>query len=115
MIAPLLTVAVNAGGEHYRGTAAAFMTVARMVGMTLGLAALAAWGMGYFQFLTAELSLPFQAWGRARRPSQERLTTYQANVSGASLDVFAAFFRVGAGLSLAAAVPALWMYEKRRS
>ena len=114
VIAPLLTVAVDAGGEHYRGTAAAFMTVARMVGMALGLAALAAWGMGYFQLLTAELSLPFQAPGESAAAFQERLAAYQANVSGASLDVFAAFFRVGAGLSLAAIVPALWMGERRR-
>lgn len=114
VIAPLLTVAVNAGGDAYRGTAAAFMTVARMVGMTLGLAALSAWGMGYFQLLTSELSLPLQASGESAAAFQERLSAYQAGVAGASLNVFTAFFRVGAGLSLAAAVPALWMYERRR-
>ena len=113
VIAPLLATAMNAGGEEYRGTAAAFITVARMLGMTLGLAALSAWGMGYFQVLTAELSFPLPVAGETAAALAERVTAYQQGVADASLSVFSAFFRVGAGLSVAAAIPALWMYRTR--
>lgn len=114
VIAPLLAAAVNAGGEEYRGTAAAFITVARMLGMTLGLATLSAWGMGYFQLLTADLSFPLPTVGETSAAFQARAMAYQQGVTDASLAVFSTFFRVGAGLSVAAAVPALWMYQRRR-
>ena len=114
VIAPLLTTAVNAGGEGYRGTAAAFMTAARMLGMTLGLAALSAWGMGHFQLLTAELSFPLQATGESAAAFDARMAAYETGVTDASLEVFTAFFRIGAGLCVAAALPALWLNGGRR-
>ena len=49
VIAPILLTAISAATEEYRGTAASLVTVARMMGMTLGLAALSAWGMDQFQ------------------------------------------------------------------
>lgn len=113
VIAPILTVAVNAGGQEYRGTAAALITVARMLGMTLGLAALSAWGMGHFRALVAGLPLPLPAAGETAGLFQERLTSYQSTVTGSALAVYSAFFRTGAWLSLAAALPALLMYERR--
>ena len=109
VIAPLLTVAVNAGGESYRGTAVAFMTAARMLGMTLGLAALSAWGMGHFELLTAGLAFPLQEAGESMAAYQERLAAYEAGVADASIEVFTAFFRIGAALCAAAVVPVLWM------
>ena len=44
VIAPILHRALQAVGEDYRATAASLVTVARMMGMTLGLAAMSAWG-----------------------------------------------------------------------
>ncbi len=110
VIAPLLVTALNAGDEAYKGTAAALITVARMLGMTLGLAALSAWGMGHFQLLTAELAFPIPAVGETASVFQERLAAYQTGVADASIEVFSSFFRAGALLCIAAAVPALFMY-----
>ncbi|MCI0778515.1 MAG: MFS transporter [Chloroflexi bacterium] len=102
VIAPLVVSAVDAADDAYRGTAAAWITVARMLGMTLGLAALSAWGMGYFQLLTTDFAFPLGG-------SAEALSAYEAGVTGAALDVFSAFFRAGAALSLVAIVPALFL------
>ena len=102
VIAPLVVSAVDVAGDAYRGTAAAWITVARMLGMTLGLAALSAWGMGYFQLLTTDLAFPLGG-------SAAAMAAYEAGVTGAALDVFSAFFRAGAALSLAAIVPALFL------
>ena len=74
-------------------------------------AALAAWGMGHFQLLTAELSFPLPVAGETTAAFQERIMAYQTGVTEASLSVFSAFFRIGAVLSVAAAIPALWMYQ----
>ena len=100
VIAPLVVSTVDAATDAYRGTAAAWITVSRMLGMTLGLAALSAWGMGYFQLLTTDLAFPIG-------PSAEALAEYEAGVTGAAVDVFSAFFLAGAALSLAALAPAL--------
>ena len=109
VIAPVLTAAVDAGGDEYQGTAAALITVSRMLGMTLGLAALSGWGIGYFELLTADLTLPIP--GIEPPPGAEVLTTaeYQRGVTDASVSVFSRFFLVGAVVSLAAVLPAVWM------
>ena len=46
VIAPLVVSAVDAAHEGYRATAAAWITAARMFGMTAGLAAMSAMGRG---------------------------------------------------------------------
>jgi len=107
VIAPLVLSAVESASERYRGTAAAWVTVSRMLGMTLGLAALSAWGMGEFQLLTAGLEFPLPIAGEGAEAYQARIAAYEAGVANASFEVFRASFRVGAGLSVAAIVPAL--------
>ena len=112
VIAPLVLSAVDAAEDHYRGTAAAWVTVARMLGMTLGLAALSAWGMGEFQVLTASLEFPLPMANEASSAYDARVAAYQDGVTGASFEVFSAFFRAGAVLCLAAVLPALFIHEK---
>ena len=46
---PIMTRALSASGESYRSTAASLVVVARMMGMTLGLATLTAWGSDRFR------------------------------------------------------------------
>ncbi len=100
VIAPLVVSAVDAAADAYRGTAAAWITVSRMLGMTLGLAALSAWGTWYLRRLTADNVFPIGG-------SAEELAAYNAGVQGAAVDVFSSFFLAGAALSLLAIVPAL--------
>lgn len=112
VIAPLLTEAIGVAGDADRGTASALITVSRMLGMTLGLAALSAWGMGYFQVQTAELAFPLPLPGEAAEVFAARQSAYTRAVGDASISVFTAFFRTGAALSLAAIVPALLMRRR---
>ena len=110
VIAPLVAAAVDSAGDEYRATAAAWITVARMFGMTLGLAALSAWGMGHFQGLTSELAFPIPLPGEAPAAFDARIAAYEAGITNASFDVFRSFFRAGAVLSVLAAIPALWLH-----
>src|SRR5262245_13767890 len=49
VISPISTTAINAVNRHQLGMAASVVTVLRMIGMILGLAALTSWGLGRFR------------------------------------------------------------------
>ncbi len=102
VIAPILHRALQAVGEDYRATAASLVTVARMMGMTLGLAAMSAWGVEHFQVLTADLELPLRQAGESTEALNARVAQYADDVNAAGLSVFRAFFRAAALVSLAA-------------
>ncbi len=114
VIAPIILTAISASTEEYRGTAASLVTVSRMVGMTLGLAALAAWGMGQFQELTLGLELPLPVLGETAEAFQQRSVEYTAGLTEAGLTLFHRFFWVAMGVSLAAILPALAMSPLRK-
>ena len=116
VIAPILHRALQAVGEDYRATAASLVTVARMMGMTLGLAAMSAWGVEHFQVLTSDLELPLQQAGESTEALNARIAQYAEDVNTAGLSVFRAFFRAAAFVSLAAVPFALlWTGTRRNS
>ena len=114
VIAPIATRAINAVSEEYRGTAASLVVVARMLGMTLGLAALSAWGVEHFQVLTAGLESPLFQPGEAGEALQVRFEEYTAEVAAAGLSLFHTFFRIAGGAALVAVPVALAMGAERR-
>ena len=102
VIAPILHRALQAVGEDYRATAASLVTVARMMGMTLGLAAMSAWGVEHFQVLTSGLELPLPQAGESTEALNARVAQYTEVINDAGLTVFRAFFRAAAIVALAA-------------
>ena len=107
VIAPIVTHALNAVRDDYQGTAASLVVVARMLGMTLGLAAFSAWGAEHFQALTEGLDLPLPMPGESTASVEARLIEYNNNLNAAGLSLFHNFFRAAAGVSLLAIVPAM--------
>ena len=113
VIAPILAQALSVVGTDDRATAASLVVVARMLGMTLGLAALSAWGVEQFQVLTAGLELPLPQPGEDSQALQARLGEYQAGLNAAVLSLFHNFLRVAAGVALVAILPALALGTRR--
>ena len=113
VIAPILAQALSVVENDYRATAAALVVVARMFGMTLGLAALSAWGVEQFQALTSGLELPLPQPGEESQALQARLGEYQAGLNAAALSLFHNFLRVAGGVALAAILPALAMRTRK--
>ena len=109
VIAPIASRAINAVAEDYRGTAASMVVVARMLGMTLGMAALSAWGVEHFQLLTAGLESPLLQPGESADALQSRLGEYTTQVAAAGLSLFQNFFRIAGGAALAAIPVAMAM------
>ena len=114
LIAPFTAAAVDAADETHRATAAAWVTAARTLGMTLGLAAMAAAGVDYFQSLATGLPAPIQLPGESSAAFADRAAAYEAGLSNASFAVFRLFFWTGAALSALAMIPALWLRSARR-
>ena len=114
LIAPFTVAAVEAAGNEYRATAAAWITASRMFGMTAGLAAMSALGVDYLQSLAGGLPVPIQLPNESAAAFSERVAAYEEGISDASFDVFRLFFRSGLVLVILAALPSLWMRGARR-
>ncbi len=58
VFAPTTATVVDASPPHQRGAAAAIVMIVRLVGLSVGLAALTAWGLARFNALRGTLELP---------------------------------------------------------
>jgi MFS family permease len=115
LIAPLAAAVVNAVPTDLAGTASAVHTVARLVGMTFGLATLSSWGTGRFNALVQGLPLPLALPGEDPALTQQRLATYQAHITQAYLTVFHDVYLIAFALCLVAMIPALGLAGRRRT
>lgn len=111
VIAPIMAQALNAAPPEYHATASSMVVVARLMGMTLGLAALAAYGIEHFQTLTSGLLLPLPAAGESPAETAARVAAYATELQNAGLALFHRFFRIAAVVSLLALVPVMMKRE----
>ena len=109
VIAPIALAATNSAKEEDMGTAAAVVTTMRMVGMTVGLAGLTAWGSGRFQNLVTELHFPVPLPGETVAQVEERVRLYEEGFTNAGTTLFNEFFLVAMGALLLALIPAAFM------
>ncbi len=109
VIAPIMAQALTAAPQEYHATASSLVVVSRMLGMTLGLAALSAWGIEHFQALTSGLALPLPEPGQSPAEAAARMAGYVSDVQAAGLSLFQRFFQVAAVVALLALVPAAFM------
>ena len=109
LIAPIALTATDSVGEGNRGTAAAMITAMRMVGMTLGLAALTSWGSDRFYRLAAGIQLPLPLLGETQTQIQERALEFDVQLKSAGMTLFSEFFTIAMIVSLIALVPTALM------
>ncbi len=102
VIAPIAAAAINSVTAGYRGTAAAMLTVMRMMGMTVGLAALTSWGTDRFDILVTQIAISFAD------------PEYAEELTGVGFEVFQGFFLAGMVVCLAGLIPALLMKGEKQ-
>ena len=109
VLAPLAgsVLAAARGGSEAIGAAA--LTVARMVGMMVGLAALTTWGIAEFDRRASRFMLPLRRAGENERLYRVRLHRYEDHIAAAALYVFDRLFLVAAGFCTLAALAAFWL------
>ena len=105
VIAPIGTTAINAASSRQIGMASSVVTVLRMVGMILGLAALTSWGLGRFRALAAAFKPPREV----SVFSAAYNTLYGQYLVASAHQVYTAIFLAAGVLCVLAIIPALFL------
>jgi hypothetical protein len=104
LIAPITQSALQHTTEQEWGARASLVTLSRLIGMTLGLAVLIAWGTARFSSLTENIP------EISKDPESFRLFTDAAVNAG--VIVFQGFFAAGAVIGIIAIVPVILMTRR---
>ncbi|MBO0779798.1 MAG: MFS transporter, partial [Ktedonobacteraceae bacterium] len=113
VIAPIGTTAINAVRARQAGMSSAVVTALRMLGMTLGLAALTSWALAYFKELAKQYpSLPFNATADQFTVWQQG---YAQHLVRSAHTVYSAVFFATMLLCLVAIIPALFLWGRQKT
>lgn len=105
VIAPIGTTAINAASTRQIGMAASVVTVLRMIGMILGLAALTSWGLGRFR----TLAIAFKPPAGVPAFSTAYNTLYAHYLVASAHEVYTAIFLAAGILCAIAILPAIFL------
>ena len=108
VIAPISSAAIGAVRIELIGTAAATITAARIMGMTLGLASITAWGMSRYSELTYKINFSPMSH-ETFAESQNRIIE---GITLSGLQLFQEFFLVASILCLIGMVFTIFMTER---
>ena len=109
VIAPLLHRAIAASPLEYRGVSASMIVVARMLGMTLGMASLSAWGVNEMLAILTDTPSPLTMPAPDAAARAQAFVEYRSTLQTASLSLFHTFYRAAGIAALIAIIPALLM------
>jgi len=112
VIAPLSSAVLRAVPDQSHGIASAGLVVARMMGMLLGVSALAAWGLHKFNVLTAHLNTPLPI-GIDDATYQKQLDAYTIELHKALQQEYRSIFLLIVFVCLVGAVIGLTLDGKR--
>ncbi len=107
VIAPIGTTAINTVSNSQMGMASSVVTVLRMVGMIIGLAALTSWGLGRFHAIIVTFKPPAGVSPFSK--------AFQDALASAGHDVYTSIFLAAGILCLVAIIPALLLEGKKSS
>ncbi len=111
VIAPIGTTAINVVSNRQMGMASSVVTVLRMVGMILGLAALTSWGLGRFHDLLLAFKPP-----AGTLPLSDKYNAALAHyVVFAAHEVYTSIFLAAGILCLVAIIPAFLLEGRKPS
>lgn len=107
VLTPLAGAVLGAARGGSEAVGAASLTIARMIGMMVGLASLTTWGIGEFNRRVSQYRLPLPQEGQSAEVYQALVDRYEAHVTASAVWVFDRLFLVAAVLCALAALPSL--------
>jgi multidrug resistance protein len=114
VIAPLSAAVLRAVPEESHGIASAALVVARMMGMLIGVAALAAWGLHKYNVLVRDVQLPLGPFANDAE-AKAALDAFNAANNRVLAEEFHSIFRVITAICVAGVLLALTLEGRRRS
>ena len=110
VIAPITTSAMNNANSKDQGAAAGMISGSRFLGMTLGIAALAAWGSQKFQNLLLGIDINVTEVGSAGGIN----SIFESQLTQVGLTLFHNFFIVASILCLIGLIPCVLLVKRNR-
>lgn len=104
VIAPIGTAVINAAPEDQRGIASSLVIVLRLMGMSVGLSGLTAWGLYRFEILRKLINLPDLPLSD---PSYQRALA--DGLTNVTVSVLTETFLISAGVALLALLVSIWL------
>lgn len=112
VIAPISLSAVNAVKKSMMASGSAVLTASRIIGMTVGLAAINSWGISEFRSLTSDLPTPVPRIGLSFAGYVDELRIWEHKNVEVILGVLGDFFLIAAVVCVVAVVPSLFLLKK---
>ncbi len=114
VIAPIGASVIASVGSLWMATGSALVTVSRMVGMVVGLAALSSWGVQRFNSLASQIEIPIVRPAGLTDAEWQTMKDAASTATRAALHtVFSEFFLIAAIIVAIAIIPALFLYSHR--
>jgi len=104
VIAPIGTAVINAAPEDQRGIASSLVIVLRLMGMSVGLSGLTAWGLYRFEILRKLIDLPDLPLSD---PTYQRALA--DGLTNVTVEVLTETFLISAGVALLALLASFWL------
>ena len=109
LISPIALAGTEPVSHGDRGAAAGVITAMRLVGMTLGLAAITAWGSQRFFTLVSGLQLPIPTEGESSEVTLANIEAYSGEVMDIGMNLFTEFFIIAVVACAIALLPTIFM------
>ncbi len=113
VIAPIGLAVVNAVRKSRMASASAVLTASRIIGMTVGLAAINSWGITEFQKEQARDPAPMPRFGLSFADYVDQLKVWEHRSVEAVLSILSDFFLIAAVVCVVAIIPSLFLFGRK--